>query len=55
MPVPAGEHKIEFRFEPKSHKTGSMVTLICSILMLVLLAVGIWKWYQRKEMAIIED
>lgn len=55
MPVPAGEHKIEFRFEPRSHKIGSMVTLICSVLMLLLLALGFWKWYKNKETIVIEE
>lgn len=55
MPVPAGEHKIEFRFEPRSHKIGSMLTLICSVLMLVLLGIGLWKFYKGKETVVIED
>jgi hypothetical protein len=54
MPVPAGEHTIEFRFEPQSHKTGSTVTLICSALMLILLGLGLWKTYQRKEIVVEE-
>jgi hypothetical protein len=55
MPVPAGEHKIEFRFEPSSHKIGSMVTLVCSILMLLLLGFGLWKWSKGHETIVIED
>jgi hypothetical protein len=54
MPVPAGEHTIEFRFDPQSHKTGSMVTWICSALMLLLLGLGLWKTYQRKEIIVEE-
>lgn len=55
LQVPAGEHKIEFRFEPQSHKTGSRITLICSLLMLILLGIGLWKWNQNKEKVIIKD
>ena len=55
MPVPAGEHKIEFRFEPGSHKIGSMVTLICSVLMLGLLGFGLYTWYKEKEPVVVED
>jgi hypothetical protein len=54
MPIPAGDHTIEFRFEPQSHKIGSMVTTICSVLLLVLLAFGIWKTYKHKEMVVVE-
>ncbi len=55
MPVPAGEHTIEFRFEPRSHKIGSMITFICSIMMVALLAFGFWTWYKRKEPMITEE
>ena len=37
--VPAGEHKIEFKFEPTSYKTGEMVSLVSS-LSLILLTIG---------------
>jgi len=49
LPVPAGDHKIEFKFEPSSYKIGSMVTLICSALMLLLLGLGLWKAWNKKE------
>jgi uncharacterized membrane protein YfhO len=55
MPIPAGQHTIEFRFEPASHKIGSTVTLICSVLMLILLGVGFWKYYKKKELVVEED
>jgi ABC-type multidrug transport system fused ATPase/permease subunit len=54
MPVPAGEHTIEFRFDPQSHKIGSTVTLICSVLMLALLGFGIWQWYKKKDVFVEE-
>jgi hypothetical protein len=54
MPVPAGEHTLEFRFEPQSHKIGSTVTLICSVLMLILLGFGFYRVYKRKEVFIEE-
>ncbi len=40
--VPAGKHKIEFKFEPQVVKTGSTITLISSIGMLLLLCGGIY-------------
>jgi len=32
--VPAGEYQLEMRFEPNSYKTGSMIGLICSFLII---------------------
>ncbi|NJK93525.1 MAG: YfhO family protein [Bacteroidales bacterium] len=37
MMVPAGEHKIEFRFEPQNYKTGEKISLASSILLVLLL------------------
>ncbi|PRZ27885.1 YfhO family protein [Flavobacterium granuli] len=45
--VPGGEHTIEFKFEPEVIKTGSTITLISSIGMLLLLLGGIY--YERKK------
>ena len=38
MIVPAGEHKLEFRFEPKSYYTGEKVSLASSLILILLLA-----------------
>jgi len=35
--IPAGQHSVEFRFEPKTLKTGRMISMIGSILMLMLI------------------
>ena len=45
--IPAGKHTIEFKFEPQVIKTGSMITLMSSIGMLLLLAGGIY--FERKK------
>jgi hypothetical protein len=42
MRVPAGDHKIEFRFEPTSYSLGSTSALICSSLILAFLGFAIW-------------
>ena len=47
MNIPAGNHKIEFKFEPQVVKTGSMIALISSIGMLLAIAAGIY--YVRKK------
>lgn len=47
MQVPAGKHKIEFRFEPESYKTGESVSLASSIiLVLILLSAFGYEWYR---------
>ncbi len=38
MVVPAGQHQIEFRFAPKSLRTGQMISLIGSLLLLLVAA-----------------
>jgi hypothetical protein len=40
--IPAGEHTIEMRFEPRSYHTGRLVGLTCSGLMLAGLGLAIW-------------
>lgn len=47
MMVPAGTHTIEFKFEPQVVKTGSTITLISSILILIVLVAGIY--FERKK------
>ena len=47
MTIPAGNHKIEFKFEPQVVKTGSTIALISTIGMLLLLVGGIY--FERKK------
>ena len=47
MVVPAGNHTIEFKFEPEVVKTGSTISLICSILTLFLLLFGCLYEYRK--------
>jgi hypothetical protein len=50
MPVPAGDHKIEFKFEPDSYKIGGNISFICSILLPIFFFGGIlMDWRQRKK------
>ena len=38
MSLPAGEHKVEFKFEPQTFKLGEVISLSSSILILLLLS-----------------
>ncbi len=43
LPVPAGSHKIEFKFEPKSYITGQKIALASSLIIGLLILGGIAK------------
>jgi hypothetical protein len=47
MKIPAGKHKIEFKFEPQVVKTGSLITLISSV-GIVFLVLGVL-YFERKK------
>jgi hypothetical protein len=47
MHVPAGKHKIEFKFEPQVVKTGGTISLVSFVLLLGLIGAGVW--YERKS------
>jgi uncharacterized membrane protein YfhO len=47
MAIPAGKHTIEFKFEPQVVKTGSMISLLSFIGILLLLGGGIY--YESKK------
>lgn len=49
MNIPAGNHTIEFKFEPASYSTGRTMTMIGQILVLLLLAVGIFFEVRNKK------
>jgi uncharacterized membrane protein YfhO len=50
LSLPAGKHKVEFRFEPQAHKLGSTVTSIFQILLILLIlgAIGMLFKNSRK-------
>lgn len=50
LPLAAGAHKIEFRFEPKGFYRGKTLTSICQVLLvLLLLAGGFLEWRARNR------
>jgi hypothetical protein len=49
LAVPAGSHKIEFRFEPRSYILGSRITTISQLAVLLLLLAGLWMEFGQKR------
>lgn len=50
--IPAGSHKIEFKFEPTIYYTGRNISFIVSILIVLLVAATIfWEWKNRSVKA----
>jgi len=58
LSLPAGTHEVVFRFEPQGFFTGETLTTVFSILMLLLLAVGIfmeWKTSKRHQKGVAKE
>lgn len=50
LAVPSGEHNIEFKFEPDGYYTGRSITTVATIVILLLLAFGIFtEWRERRK------
>ncbi|WP_415371582.1 YfhO family protein [Patiriisocius sp. Uisw_047] len=49
MSIPAGNHKVEFKFEPAVIQNGSTLSLISSILVLLLLTGGLYFSYKKRK------
>lgn len=52
MPVPAGKHKIEFKFEPQTYKTGNSIAMVGSILVLISVAGGLYLGFKNGKKAV---
>ncbi|MBC6608571.1 YfhO family protein [Hymenobacter sp. BT188] len=52
MPVPAGQHTIEFKFAPQSYAIGNTVSLVSSIILILgLIGVAFYIWKKRPVLA----
>jgi len=49
LEIPAGNHDIEFKFEPQVVKTGSTIALVSSVLFGLLLFGGLWFTYRNDK------
>ena len=49
MSIPAGDHTIEFRFEPKSYITGNRIAVLGSVFIYLLLIIAIIVSVRKKE------
>ena len=47
MVLPAGDHKVEFRFHPRSYYTGQNISLISSLLILLAMAGFAVNWFLK--------
>lgn len=47
--LPAGNHTIEFKFEPQSYKLGNTLALIASLAAYILLAVAAWLGWKKQS------
>jgi uncharacterized membrane protein YfhO len=48
LSVPAGSHNIVFRFKPTAYTTGKNVTMISQLILLLLMAAGLWFESRKK-------
>jgi hypothetical protein len=49
MVIPAGDHKIEFKFEPKSYYVGEKVSLAGSVLLVLFLGISLFFEFRKKK------
>lgn len=52
MEIPAGKHKVEFKFEPKAYSIGNTIAMIGSILVLIAVGGGLFFASKKKEIAL---
>ncbi len=52
MEIPAGKHKVEFKFEPKIYKTGNSIALVGSILLLLSIGASLYVAKKKNEFTV---
>ena len=51
MKIPSGQHRISFVFDPAIYKTGSLISLIASVLFILGMILVFWMLYSRKNIS----
>jgi len=49
MVVPAGKHKVDFKFEPKAFYTGRNITIVATWLMMLILLAAVYMEYKKQQ------
>ncbi|MCC2546090.1 YfhO family protein [Hymenobacter sp. BT175] len=49
MPMPAGQHELVFKFEPKSYAIGNTVSMISSVLVILLVLGALYYTFRRRN------
>ena len=49
MYIPAGDHQVEFKFEPASYTTGRLISVIATILVLLIIIVAVYMESKKKR------
>ncbi len=49
LPIPAGEHTIAFKFEPRVIQTGSTISLVSALLLLLLILGGAFFSFRNSQ------
>lgn len=49
MVIPAGKHKVEFKFEPQTYKTGNSLAMVGSVLVLVTIGFSAYMEMKKKK------
>ncbi|NPA42638.1 MAG: YfhO family protein [Chlorobi bacterium] len=49
MKVPGGTHTIEMRFDPEVVKKGTRIQIIATLVFLLVVAWGVFRWYRRRK------
>ena len=55
LPIPAGEHKVEFKFEPKMMGIGDTISIISFAIIILALGYGIYNTIKNKEESTPEE
>jgi uncharacterized membrane protein YfhO len=53
VPLPAGEHTVELRYEPLSLRLGILISSLGFVLGVVLAALAVWQWWTPRRRRLV--